>query len=317
MEYRTLGTTALRLSVLGFGAATLGNEYGEIQAAEGERAVHAAIDHGINFFDTSPYYGRTLSEERLGAALKGKRDKIVLCTKCGRYGKSSFDFSASRIAASIDESLQRLRTDRVDMLIAHDVEYGDPEQIISETIPAMRKLQAAGKALSVGISGFPLNLLAEISERAPVDFLLSYCHYNLMIRDLDCLLAPHAAAAGMGLLNASPLHMGLLTPQGPPDWHPAPQEVKAAAAKAVKLCASRGVDVTTVALRFCLDYPHVTSTLVGISSATELEQNLRAVDFKIDPDLLSDLEAILGHVKDRTWPSGRRENEHFGSRHNW
>jgi L-galactose dehydrogenase len=307
MEYRTLGNTGLRLSVLGFGAATLGNEYGEIQTAEGERAVHAAIDHGINFFDTSPYYGRTLSEERLGAALTGKRDKVVLCTKCGRYGKDAFDFSASRIRASIDESLQRLRTDRVDMLIAHDIEFGDPEQVISETIPTMRSLQAAGKTLSVGISGLPLNLLAEVSERAPVDFVLSYCHYNLMIRDLDYSLAPLAAAAGMGLLNACPFHMGLLTPQGPPTWHPAPQEVKAVAAKAVKLCASRGVDVTTVALRFCLNYPHVASTLVGMSSSTQVEENLRAMHFKIDPDLLCDLEAIIAPAKDRTWPSGKPE----------
>jgi L-galactose dehydrogenase len=315
MEYRTLGRTGLRLSVLGFGAATLGNEYGEIQAAEGERAVHAAIDHGINFFDTSPYYGRTLSEERLGIALAGKRDKVVLCTKCGRYGKDSFDFSASRIAASIDESLRRLRTDRVDMLIAHDIEFSDPEQIINETIPAMRKLQTVGKTLSIGISGLPLGLLMTVSERAPVDFVLSYCHYNLMVRDLDRSLAPAAATAGIGLVNASPLHMGLFTLSGPPDWHPAPQYVKAAAAEAVKLCGSRGVDVTTVALRFCLDYPRVTSTLVGMSNSSEVEQNLRALDFEIDRGLLSDLEAIMAPAKDWTWSSGKSKNESFVKRH--
>jgi L-galactose dehydrogenase len=309
MDYKTLGKTGLRLSILGFGAAPLGDEYGNIQAVEGERAVHAAIDHGINFFDTSPYYGRTLSEERLGVALLGKRDKVILCTKCGRYGKDSFDFSASRVMASIDESLQRMRTGHVDMFIAHDIEFGDPEQVISETIPAMRKLQAAGKARFIGISGLPLKLLAEVAERAQVDFVLSYCHYNLMIRDLDRLLTPVAAANHIGLVNASPLHMGMLTPSGPPAWHPAPQSVKDAAARIVQLCSDRGVDVTTLALRFCLDYPHVASTLAGMSSRSEVEQNLKAFDFRIDTELLSEIEEVLAPVKDRTWPSGRPENE--------
>jgi L-galactose dehydrogenase len=307
MEYRTLGDTGLRLSILGFGAAPLGNEYDDVEAAQGERAVQTAIDHGINFFDTSPYYGRTLSEERLGKALLGKRDKVVLCTKCGRYGKESFDFSASRVMTSIDESLRRLCTDRVDMLIAHDIEFGDPEQVVSETIPAMRELQAAGKARFIGISGLPLKLLAEVAERGQVDFILSYCHYNLMIRDLDRVLAPVAAANHIGLVNASPLHMGLLTPAGPPSWHPAPREVKEAATKIVQLCASRGVDVTTLSLRFCLDYPRVSSTLVGMSSPAEVEQNLKAFDFKLDQELLSDIEEILAPVRDRTWHSGRHQ----------
>ncbi|MFL6351202.1 MAG: aldo/keto reductase [Bryobacteraceae bacterium] len=305
MEYRTLGDTGLRLSILGFGAAPLGGEYGDIQVADGERAVHTAIDHGINFFDSSPYYGRTLSEERLGKALLGKRDKVVLCTKCGRYGKESFDFSASRVMTSIDESLRRLRTDHLDMLIAHDIEFGDSEQVVTETIPAMRELQAAGKTRFIGISGLPLKLLADVAERARVDFILSYCHYNLMIRDLDRVLAPVAAAHHMGLVNASPLHMGLLTPSGAPGWHPAPPEVKEAAREIVQVCNSRGVEVTTFALRFCLGYPGVSSTLVGMSSPAEVEQNLKAFDFKLDQQLLSDIEDMLGPVKDRTWPSGR------------
>ena len=206
--------------------------------------------------------------------------------------------------ASIDESLRRLRTDHVDMLIAHDIEFGDPEQVINETIPAMRELQAAGKTGFIGISGLPLKLLADVAERAPVDFILSYCHHNLMIRDLDQVLAPLAAANHIGLVNASPLHMGLLTPAGPPPWHPAPQEVKEAAAKVVQLCTSRGVDITTFALRFCLDYPHVSSVLVGMSNPAEVEQNLKALDFKMDPELLSDIEEIVAPVRDRTWYTG-------------
>src|SRR5690349_8685566 len=97
MKYRTLGKTGLRVSILGFGAATLGNEYGANDPREGERAVHAAIDLGINHFDVAPYYGRTLGETRLGEALKGRRDKVVLSTKCARYDVAGFDFSGERV----------------------------------------------------------------------------------------------------------------------------------------------------------------------------------------------------------------------------
>ncbi len=303
MEYRTLGSTGLRLSTIGFGAAPLGGAYEAINLPEATSAIRAAIDQGINFFDTSPYYGETLSETRLGEALKGVRDKVILCTKCGRYGLNSFDFSAGRIARSIDESLSRLQTDHVDLLIAHDIEFGDLEQVISETIPAMRKIQEAGKARFIGVSGLPLNVLAEAVRRGHLDFVLSYCHYNLMIQDLDRVLRP-VTEDRVGLINASPLHMGMLTLAGPPAWHPAPPEVKEAAARVVQLCESRGVDVTTLALRFCLDYPYAASTLVGMSTREQLERNLRALDFKLDPDLLAEIAQIVAPVKDKSWPSG-------------
>jgi L-galactose dehydrogenase len=303
VEYRTLGSTGLRLSVVGFGAAPLGGAYETIDPSEAANAIGAAIDGGINFFDTSPYYGETLSETRLGEALVGQRDKVILCTKCCRYGLDSFDFSAARVASSINESLTRLRTDRVDLFIAHDIEFGNREQVISETIPALRRIQEAGKARFIGISGLPLPLLAEVARRGQVDFVLSYCHYNLMIQDLDRVLRP-VTGNGIGLINASPLHMGMLTVPGAPAWHPAPQEVKAAAARVVQLCESRGVDVTTLALRFCLDYPYAASTLVGMSSRAQVERNLQALDFKADPNLLAEIAQIVAPVKDETWPSG-------------
>jgi L-galactose dehydrogenase len=150
-EYRRLGHTDLAVSVLGFGASPLGDVFGTIDPAEGRRAVHFALESGINFFDVSPYYGLTLAESRLGEALAGNRDKVVLATKCGRYGPDRFDFSEKRVAASIDESLKRLGTDYVDLLQAHDVEFGDVQQIMHETIPAVRRIQEQGKARYIGI----------------------------------------------------------------------------------------------------------------------------------------------------------------------
>src|SRR6185312_9267055 len=160
--------------------------------AEGMRAVHLAVDQGINFFDVSPYYGLTLAEERLGRALEGRRKGVILSTKCGRYGDTLFDFSAERIRQSVDESLRRLRTDYVDLLQAHDVEFGEVEQIIHETIPEMRRLQQQGKARYIGITGYPLGTLIRIAEAVPVDSIISYCRYNLLIDDMDASLMPVA-----------------------------------------------------------------------------------------------------------------------------
>jgi L-galactose dehydrogenase len=308
MEYRKLGRTDLQVSILGFGTAPLGNVYGTTEPAEGKRAVHSAIECGINFFDSSPYYGLTLSEERLGEALVGCRDKVVLATKCGRYGLDSFDFSAARVTASIDESLRRLRTDHIDLFQAHDVEFGDVDQVIHETVPAMRKLQEQGKARWIGITGYPLKTLRRIAEVVPVDTILSYSRYNLMITDMDDVLTPFAKEQGIGLINAAGLHMGMLTQAGPPAWHPAPPAVHEAARKAAELCRKRGVDIAQVAIRFCLDHPYVSSTLVGIGSEAQLKANLGLLQMQTDPVLVEEIRSLLGATFDSVWPSGRPEN---------
>jgi L-galactose dehydrogenase len=309
MEYRQLGKTDLNVSILGYGASPLGNEFGEIEVAEGQRAVDFAIDHGINYFDVAPYYGRTLAEERLGAALEGKRDKIVLATKCCRYDFDGFDFSAKRVEESIDESLQRLKTDYVDLYQIHDIEFGDRRQVIEEAIPAARKVQQSGKARYVGITGLPLKMLRDVAAEVPVDAILSYARYNLMITDLDDILRPFAVENGIGLINASPLHLRLLTEKGPPEWHSAPDDIKEAGAKVVELCKSRGVSVSDVAMRFCYEYQHAASTLVGMSKQRHVEQNLRVLGTENDAELLAEIAELVAPVKDRIWGTGRVENQ--------
>ena len=311
MLYRTLGKTGVSVSILGFGASPLGDVFGVTDPAEGQRAVHAAIDNGINLFDVSPYYGRTLAEERLGKALEGQRHKIILATKCGRYGATLFDFSRRRILASIDESLARLKTDYLDLLQAHDVEFGETQQIVEETIPTLREIQQVGKTRFIGISGFPLRVLREIASTQDVDTVLSYCRYDLLVTDLDAELTPLVRERGMGLINASPFHMGLLTDRGAPEWHPAPPQVKQVAARVVALCRERGFDPSAVALKFGLDYPHVASTLTGMHTHAEVEMNLKALELSLDPELMREIERIVFPVKDMVWPSGRPENQDF------
>ena len=308
MEYRQLGGTGLRVWVLGFGASPLGDVFRKTTPEERHGAVHLAVDRGINFFDVSPYYGITLAEERLGEALEGRRDKVVLATKCGRYGGSEFDFSAGTITAGFEESLKRLRTDYVDLLQAHDVEFGHVEQIVEETLPAMRRLQEQGKARYIGITGYSLKNLMEIAGKAKVDSILSYCRYNLLITDMDRELVPFAKEHGVGVINASPLHMGIITGRGAPEWHPAPQPVRDAGQKIVAVCRTRGLDASEVALKFCLDYAGAASTLVGLSSREHVERNLKAMELKLDAELLWEIAEVVRPVKDVTWASGLEEN---------
>jgi L-galactose dehydrogenase len=308
MEYRRLGNTDLDVSLLGFGASTFGDAYQLTDPIERIDAVHLAIDSGINFFDVSPYYGITLAEERLGQALAGRRDKVILATKCGRYGLDDFDFSAQRVAASIDESLSRLKTDYVDLFQVHDVEFGNFRQVVEETIPALREIQRLGKARYIGVTGYSLGMLSRIIQSTSVDSVLTYCRYNLMNTDMDEVLTPTARKGCVGLINASGLNMGILTEYGAPNWHPAPTKVRDAGKQAVELCKKRGVSAARVALRFCFDHPYVSSTLVGMSTRSQVETNLEALRAATDLELQSELQHILKPVLNYVWPSGKPDN---------
>ncbi len=309
MRYGNLGRTDLHPSVLGFGASPLGDVFAITDPAEGTRAVHFAIDHGINFFDVSPYYGLTLAEARLGQALEGKRQQIILATKCGRYGPDKFDFSAKTVVAGVDASLSRLKTDFVDLLQVHDVEFGDLQQIITETLPALRRLQESGKARYIGITGYSLSALQTIAQAVEVDTILSYCRYNLLVRDMDQSLTPFAKQNGIGLINASPLHMGILSPHPPPDWHPAPSHVRDVGIRANQLCEAHGVKLTEVALRFCLSHPYVASTLVGMATVRQVAENLRALDGGQDDALIEEITRAAEHSLNYVWPSGQGAKE--------
>lgn len=313
MFYRQLGKTDLNVSIIGFGAGPLGNAYGEISDDTGKRAVHAAIDHGVNFFDTSPYYGKTLSETRLGDALKGYRQKVVIATKGGRYDVDVFDFSATRLIRSVEESLQRLQTDVIDLYQLHDIEFEHKEMIIDEALPCLEQLHEQGKVRYIGITGYPIHLLRDVGMAFPVDSILSYCHYNLLNTTLQEVLVPLAKKQGIGLINASSLHMGVLTEQGAPHWNPAPEDVHQAARQAAEIAREHNTDITTIALQFALQNSDVTSTLVGMRTEAEVHQNLALIDTAPDQELLAKIQEIIAPVKDINWQSGLPENYEPGA----
>src|ERR1043166_2507405 len=153
---RRLGKTDLHLPILSFGASSLGQEFRSVKLDEAMERVRVALDCGLNFIDTSPFYGRGMSEVLLGVALRGvPRDSYTLCTKLGRYDLQHFDFSAKRVAESVDVSLHRLGTDHFDIVLCHDIEFVEMQQIVDETIPALRQAQRQGKVRFIGFRGYP------------------------------------------------------------------------------------------------------------------------------------------------------------------
>jgi L-galactose dehydrogenase len=312
VRHRPLGKTGLSLSLLGYGASPLGGVFGPVEQEDATRCVRTVLDAGINYIDVAPYYGMTRAETALGVALRGvPRDSYVLSTKVGRYGHRDFDFSAERVVASVDESLTRLGVEHVDILLCHDVEYGDLNQIATETLPALKeRVVAAGKARFLGFSGLPLAIYPRIIEAAPglVDVILSYCHHTLADTSLDTLL-PYLHARNVGVINASPLGMGLLSGSPPPDWHPAPPPLREAVDRAATHCAARGRTLADLAVAFSVARPDITPTLVGGAHADEMRHNVFAALSTPDPTLLAEVREILRPARDLSWPSGRLEND--------
>jgi L-galactose dehydrogenase len=300
------------ISELGFGASPLGGIYGTFAEEDGIDAVHSALDAGINFLDVSPYYGLTVAETILGSALRGiERDRYVLATKVGRYGDKFFDFSAARVARSVRESIGRLGVQHIDLIQCHDVEFGSLDQIVEETIPALRALRDSGLIRWIGITGYPLAALLHIARRTDVDTVMSYCQYTLQDRRLAASAADFTAT-GAAIINASPLAMGALTERGAPPWHPALRRVRVQCARAAALCQERGASLEKLALQFSVTTSPCVTTVVGSASSGNIRRDVAWLSEPIDADLLSEVEAVLAPARDVGWLNGRPENQDPG-----
>jgi aryl-alcohol dehydrogenase-like predicted oxidoreductase len=309
MQTRVLGNTGLSVPVLAFGASSLGQEFRSVTLDEAVKSVHVALESGLNFIDTSPFYGRGMSEVLLGSALRGvPRERYTLCTKLGRYDLQHFDFSFKRVLESIDVSLHRMGTDHVDILLAHDIEFGDLNQIVEETLPAMRKVQAQGKARFIGISGYPMKIFRHVLERAPLDCILSYNQYTLQNTRLLDELVPFLQSKGVGIMNAGPFSARLLTNAPLPAWLKEPEEVKAAARKAAALCASRGVDIAKLALQFSIAHGDIATTVAGSANPNNIRNWAQWAAEPLDAGLLAEVQSIFAPVKNIGHVEGRLEN---------
>ena len=179
MDYCELGKTGLKVSSLSFGASALGSVFREIDEEEGIRAVHAALDAGINYFDVAPAYGGTVAETVLGKALRGiPRDRYFLSTKAGKYtdpgayGEDVLDYSEARMRQGLDESMERLGVDYIDIVHLHDFEYqrfAKTESAFVEGFPALLAFKEEGRIGSVSAGIYPMELWYRVVEEAPVE----------------------------------------------------------------------------------------------------------------------------------------------------
>ncbi len=308
MEFRKLGNTGMELSAISFGASSLGQEFRQVDVGEALRSVQVAIDSGMNFIDTSPFYGRGMSEVLLGVALRDvPRDSYYLGTKLGRYDSAHFDFSAKRVVESVDVSLHRMGVDHLDIVLCHDIEFVEMSQIVEETLPALRKIQQAGKVRFVGISGYPMKVFKYVLDRAPLDCVLSYNHYclqNTMFGDL----VPYLKEKNVGILNAAPFCARLLTNAPLPEWHRATPEVRQTIRRAAEHCASQGVDIAQLALQFSLANPDMTTCVTGSANPPRIAQWVQWAEQPLDNTLLSEVQEIIKPVHNWHHIEGRPEN---------
>ena len=308
MHTRPLGKTGLSLPVLSFGASSLGQEFRQVDLNEALRSVHVALDLGMNFIDTSPFYGRGMSEIMLGIALRGvPRDRYLLGTKLGRYSGAHFDFSARRVVESVDVSLERMGVEHLDVILCHDIEFVDMRQIVDETLPALRKVQQAGKVRFVGISGYPMNVFKYVLDRTDLDVILSYNHYtlqNTMLADL----VPYLKGKGVGIMNAAPFSARLLTNTELPKWHKATPHVREVARRAADHCAKRGSDIAKLALQFSIANEDMATCIVGSANPANVKKWADWAAEPVDAQLLREVQDILRPIHNWFYVEGRPEN---------
>ena len=309
MKTRPLGTTGLEVPILSFGASSLGQEFRSVTLDEALASVRAALAGGLNLIDTSPFYGRGMSEVLLGLALESvPRDDYLLCTKLGRYDLSHFDFSAQRVSESVDVSLHRLGTDHLDIVLCHDIEFVPMQQIIDETLPALRKARDQGKVRFIGISGYPQKIFRFICEQADVDCVLNYNQYTLQNTRFADETIPWLTSRGIGVMNAGPFSARLLTDAPLPAWLKEPEDVKVAARRAAELCRARGSSIAKLALQFSIANPDIATTVAGSANPANIRHWVSWAAEPIDTELARDVQAIFAAVKNVGHSEGLPEN---------
>lgn len=308
MELRPLGNTGLDLSVLGFGASSIGQEFRNVDLNEALQSVRVALDCGMNYIDTAAYYGRGMSEILLGKILPDiPRDSYVLSTKLGRYAPKHFDFSARRVAESIDISLERMRIDYVDMVFCHDIEFVDINQVINETLPELVKQKKQGKVRFIGISGYPMKIFKEVLARFELDVILTYNHYTLQ-NDMALELVPLCQSKGVGLINAAPFSARLLTSAPLPAWHKAPDDVREVASRAAEFCKQQGTDIAKLALQYSVANKDFASCVTGSANPDRVKQWVDWLNEPLDQSLVVQVKDILKPIHNWVYVEGRPEN---------
>ncbi len=302
----------MQVSALSFGASSLGGVFHQIDEGRAVDAVLAAVEGGMNLIDVSPYYGHYRAERVLGIALRQlPRQSYILSTKVGRYGQdgvNTWDYSAKRAQESVGESMERLGVEYIDLIHVHDIEFqaarpGGLQLVADETLPALAELKERGLVGHVGITDLQIANLRWVIDHTPagmVETVLNFCHYCLC----DDALADHLdyfEAHGIGLINASPLSMGLLSERGVPDWHPAPKPLVEACQRAAGYCRQQGYPIEKLAMQFAVSNPRIPTTLFSSANPDNVRRNLQFVSEPVDWELVEKVRQLIGQQQRVTW----------------
>ena len=302
----------MNLSHLGFGASSLGSVFRPTNLNDSIKAVETAIEGGINFIDVSPYYGHYKAETVLGEALKNiPRDKYFLSTKVGRYGKdgvNTWDYSAQRAKESVYESMDRLHIDHIDLINVHDIEFqaalpGGLQKVVDETLPALVELRELGVVGHVGITDLQLENIKWVidhTEPGTVESILNFCHYCLNDDKLNDFM-DEFEQKGIGVINASPLSMGLLSSRGVPDWHPAPKPLVDACARAAEFCREKGYPIERLAIQYSVSNPRIASTLFSSANPENVKRNIEWANEEPDMEMVEAVKQIIGDQQRVSW----------------
>lgn len=276
--------------------------YGEMSQETANDIVEIALKGGVNYIDTAPWYGQGKSEMVLGKALKEiPRRAYYVSTKVGRYEidvTKQFDFTRKKIRESVEKSMSLLGLDYLDLVQIHDVEFCHSlDQIVQHSIPELQELRKDGKIKYIGITGYSIQVLKRIVEQVEpgtIDTVLSYCHYNLFNQDLlDA--KEFFNSRGIGIINASPVGMGLLSQEGPPKWHAASKSLAKACSDAAKYCQSKGFNLGSLAVKWCLRQKEFPTTLNSVVSREMMLENLKLAQ----NHLISEESQMIADVQHR------------------
>ena len=308
MERRRVGESDLEITPVGIGTAPIGSGrdwpawWGPQDEGESVRTIDAALDAGVNWIDTAPFYGWGRAEDIVGRALAGRRDEVLVFTKCGTIPDDErgdrMDLRPETIRADVDSSLRRLRTDRVDLVQLHD---SDPAVPIEDSWGEVQRLIAEGKVRHGGISNHSKADVERALAVGPVA-ALQY-QYSLLHRELEKEILPLARALNIGLLAWSPLAAGFLgdgfeLEQLDPDdfrrTHPfARLDLAPLRRTLVRVGASHGCSGAQVALAWLLHQPGLTGAIVGVRNVREAEQLRGAATLRLDADELREIETAI------------------------
>ena len=307
MHYRTLGRTGIQVSPYALGAMMFG-AIGNPDHEDSIRIIHKALDAGINVIDTADVYSHGESEEIVGAALKGRRDSVVLATKVnGAMADDPNQRGTSRrwIMAEVENSLRRLQTDYLDLYQLHRL---DPTVDIEETLSALSDLIRSGKVRAIGTSSFPASDLVEaqwVSQRRGLErFRTEQPTYSILSRGIEREVLPVAQRYGMGTIVWSPLAMGLLTGRvrrgQPTDLrragrfsHISDERRIDVVGQLIPLADAAGLKLTHLAMAFAIAHPGVTSALIGPRTMEQLDDLLARVDTVLSDELLDRIDEIV------------------------